>query len=194
VEKESAQASQARRAELAESAKGKLELLVEGYFAVSENERILIADTLKLWQPSIHKQNLDLDIPTLRFPDSADRRKYADTLAMELNRFSHKQQVSIGVEGMASEELNLIFITVIFGNEKRPYRETGGDVELWNALAGVNKAAQRENAAFSYLRGFTYFERDRMHILKPATMRNWSRTSALNDADAAFEYLRGKPA
>jgi hypothetical protein len=95
---------------------------------------------------------------------------------------------------MASEELNLIFITVIFGNEKRPYRKTGGDAELWKALARVNKAAQKDNGSISYLRGFTYFDRDRMHILKPATMRNWSRTSALNDADAAFEYLRGKPA
>jgi hypothetical protein len=33
---------------------------------------MLIADTLELWQPSIHKQNLDLHIPALRFPKEKD--------------------------------------------------------------------------------------------------------------------------
>jgi hypothetical protein len=194
VEREGAEAAPPKRTELVANAKKQLEPLVEAYFSVSDIERILISDTLELWQPSIHKQNLDLDIPTLRFPDDKDRQRYADVLAGELSRFSRKEEIRISVEGMASKELNLIFVTVIFGSEKRPYRETGSDAELWKALAGVNKAAQKENGPISYLRGFTYCERDRMHILKPATMRNWCRTAALHDADAAFEYLRGKPA
>lgn len=194
VERDGVKAKPAKRAELVQNAMKQVEPLVEAYFLVSDTERILISDTLELWQPSIHKQNLDLDIPALRFPTLKDRRSYADTLANELNRFSRKQQIRISVEGMASEELNLIFITVVFGKEKHRYRETGGNAELWKALGRVNKAAQKENGPISYLRGFTYFERDRMHVLKPATLRNWSKSSALNDADAALEYLRGKPA
>jgi hypothetical protein len=194
VERAGAKAAIPKRAELVENAKKQLEPLVEAYFSVSDSERILIADTLDLWRPSIHKENLDLDIPALKFPDDKDRRRYADTLASELSCFSRKEQIRISIEGMASQELNLVFVTVIFGSEKRPYPKTGGDAELWKALASVNKAAQKDNGPISYLRGFTYCERDRIHILKPATMRNWSRTAALNDADAAFEYLRGKPA
>jgi len=194
VERDGTNTTPAKRTKLVENAKKQLEPLIETYFSVSDTERMLISDTLELWQPSIHKQNLDLDIPALRFPDDKDRKRYADTLASELSRFSRKEQIRISVEGMASKELNLIFGTVIFGSEKRPYRETGGDAELWKALERVNKAAQKDNGPISHLRGFTYCERDRIHILKPATMRNWSRTSALNDADAAFEYLRGKPA
>ena len=90
--------------------------------------------------------------------------------------------------------ITTIVFTVIFGSEKRSYRETGGDAELWKALARVNKAAQKENGPISYLRGFTYCERDRIHILKPATMRNWCCTAALNDADAIFEHLAAKSA
>jgi len=194
VERGGVRAKPAKRRELVENAKKQLEPLIETYFSVSDTERMLISDTLDLWQPSIHKQNLDLDIPALRFPDDEDRKRYADTLANELSRFSRKEKIRISVEGMASEELNLVFVTVIFGSEKRPYRETGGDAELWKALARVNKAAQKENGPISYLRGFTYCERDSIHILKPATMRNWCRTAALNDADAAFEHLQGKPA
>jgi hypothetical protein len=166
--------------------------MVEAYYSVSANERILIADTLELWQPSIHKQNLDLDIPALRFPKEKERKRYAATLASELQRFSRKEQIRISIEGMASEELNLVFVTVIFGNEKRPYHETGRDAELLKALDRVNKAAQKENGPISYLRGFTYCQPpDRIHILKPGTMRNWCRTAALNDADAIFEHSRG---
>jgi len=62
-------------------------------------------------------------------------------------------------------------------------------LELWKALDDVATAAKRKNGSFSYLRGFRYFEPDRLHLLKPATMRNWCRTAALNDADAIFEHL-----
>ncbi len=191
VERIGTKAGSDKRAELVEGAKKQLEPLVEAYFSVSDTERILITDTLKLWQPSIHKQNLDLDIPALRFPDDKDRKRYADTLAGELNHFSRKEQIHISVEGMASEELNLVFATVIFGGDKRPYRETGGDATLLEALDRMNKAAQKENGPISYLRGFTYCARDRIHILKPGTMRNWCRTAALNDADAVFDHLQG---
>ena len=191
VEREGAKAAPDKRAELVKDAKKQLEPLVEAYFSVNDTERILIADTLKLWQPSIHKQNLDLDIPALKFPDDKDRKRYADTLVGELNRFSRKEQIRISVEGMASEELNLVFATIIFGGEKRPYREPGSDAELLKALDRMNKAAQNENGPISYLRGFTYCARDRIHILKPGTIRNWCRTAALNDADAVFEHFQG---
>jgi hypothetical protein len=68
---------------------------------------------------------------------------------------------------------------------------TTRDTELWNALDRVSNAVQRDNGSFSYLRGFSYFEANRLHMLKPATMRNWCRSAALNDADAIFEYLVG---
>ena len=192
VETDGAKASAAQREAIVENAKAKLEPLVEAYFRVTDNERILIADTLDLWQPSIHKPNLSADIPTLRFPTKPARKQYADTLAAELHRMSRKKHIRISIETMASQELNLIYTTVIFGEQKHAYRETGSDAELWQALGRINKAAEKENGPISYLRGFAFVERDRIHMLKPATMRNWCRTAALNDADAIFERNKRK--
>jgi SAM-dependent methyltransferase len=177
------------RAEIAKMALGKIQPLVEEYFSVTEAERILIDDTLTLWQPSIHRSSFDTYVPSLAFPDLADRKRYADTLADVLNRRTRKQGIKIRAEGMVSRTLNLIFLTVIFAGERKAYNETGGEEELWKALDRVGKAAQRDSGSFSYLRGFRYFEPDRLHMLKPATMRNWCRTAALNDADAIFEHL-----
>ena len=191
VERSGKNANVSRRAALVSDATSELEPLVEAYFSVSEAERILIEDTLVISQPSIHRANLgaDIHIPSLAFPDVIARKRYADTLCDVLNRRSRKQGIKIRAEGMVSKKLNLIFLTVIFTVQRRPYDETEGEEEFWNALDRVDKAAQRGNGVFSYLRGFRYFEPDRLHVLKPATMRNWCRTAALNDADAIFEYL-----
>jgi hypothetical protein len=182
------------RAKLVKDATGELQPLVEAYYSVTDAERILIEDTLTLFQPSIHRSNLDADVPSLEFPKAANRKLYADTLCDVLNRRARKQGIKISAQGMASESLNLVFVTVKFGGEFKPYTETGSENELWQALDRVSKAAQRDTGPFNYLRGFRYFERDRLHMLKPATMRNWCRTAALNDADAIFEYLAAKNA
>jgi hypothetical protein len=171
------------------AAQDDLNPIVESFFRVSANERFLIEDTLALFDTSIHPNRLDAPVPALAFPNADDRKLYADTLCAELNRFARKEKIRASAHGIASEELGLIFITVTFAAEKLPYQETVKESALWKALAGANKAAQRENGAFLYLRGFTYCERDRIHILKPATLRNWCRTAALNDADAVFEHL-----
>jgi len=189
VERTGKKVDKERRAELVQAATAKLEPLVEAYYRVTDAERILIADTLTLWQPSIHSHNLDKTIPSLAFPTLADRKRYADTLCDVLNRRARKQGIRIRAESMASKALNLIFFTVIFGSEAGPHKDAGGNDDLWKALKRVDEAAQRENGPFNYLRGFSYFKHDRLYMLKPATMRNWSRASALNDADAIFEHL-----
>ena len=178
-----------RSSNLASEAWGQIQPLVEQYFSVTEVERILIDDTLNLSQPSIHRPNLDKNIPSLVFPEPADRKRYADTLCDVLNRRARKHDIRISAQGRVSKALNLICLTVMFSDERKPYGEISGDDELWTALDRVSEAAKNDNRSFSYLRGFSYFEPDRLHMLKPATMRNWSRTAALNDADAIFEHL-----
>ncbi|BDI32584.1 hypothetical protein CCAX7_46350 [Capsulimonas corticalis] len=171
-----------------------INILVGKYYSISDAEEMLIDDTLELSRPSIHQSNLDADIPTLAMPSSKDRKVYADTLCLALNRMSRKQGIQASARGMVSERLNLMMVTLVFGNGHSPYQEISGDEALWDNLSRIDKTARRRNGSFSYLRGFSYFEADRLHTLKPATMRNWSRTAALNDADAIFEQLIGKSA
>jgi restriction-modification enzyme MmeI-like protein len=189
VELSGRRATAAKRADIVNAAINELGPLVEDYFSVTDAERILIEDTLNIYQPSIHRHTLDSSIPSLEFPNHASRKRYADTLCDVLNRLAKKQGIKLNAEARVSETLNLILLTVIFTDERKPYREIKGQDELWGALDRVSNAAQHSGGSFSYLRGFSYFEHDRLHMLKPATMRNWCRSAALNDADAIFEYL-----
>ena len=194
VERSGKNAAASTRSELVEEARKRLEPLIESYYSVTEAEKLLIEDTLALFQPSIHRRNFDSSVPTLLQPQSEDRKRYADILCEVLNRRSRKRAIIVRAEAMVSQTLKLIFFTVIFGDKTKPYAETGGDAELWQALDRVSEAAKRSSGPFSYLRGFSYFETDRLHMLKPATMRNWCPTAALNDADAIFEHLARKNA
>ncbi len=178
-----------KRSDAIQDASAKLQPLVEAYYSVTDAEKMLIEDTLTLNQPSIHRSNIDANVPALAFPEASDRKQYADTLCTVLNLRARKHGPRISAEGRASTKLNLIFFTIIFSGEHKPYTEFNGDDELWAALTRVSIAARHDNRSLSYLRGFSYFDSDRLHMLKPATMRNWSRTAALNDADAIFEHL-----
>jgi len=187
LERDGAKQTREERLCAAAAARQELEPLVEAYYAVSDSERVLIEETLLLWKESIHKSNLENDIPAIAFPGEAERKLYADTLCGELARFSRKPHLRISAEGRVSQDLQLVLMTVIFSGRKTDYQEIEGDPALWQALQKMDAAAAQDNGRLHYLRGFTYFEPDRIHILKPATLRNWSRTAALNDADAIFE-------
>jgi len=178
-----------RRSERILAAIGELEPLINSYYRINESEQILIEDTLSVFRPSIHRSNLDASIPALRFPDETERQRFADTLCQSLSRLARKKTIQFRAEGMASQELNLILVTVYFGGKCARYSEAGGAPELWEVLTKLQAAAEHRKGVFSYLRGFSYFDRDRLYILKPATLRNWCRTAALNDADTIFEYL-----
>jgi hypothetical protein len=194
VEAEGAHAAGEDRELLIAKAKSDLEPLVESYYRVTKAESILIDDTLALSQPSIHRTSLDGYVPTLAFPGPEDRRRYADLLCEVLNNRRRAKDIVVSAEGQISRELNLIFFTVKFSTGRQEYRESDGEDNLWLSLNRIMKAAKHDNRSFSYLRGFSYFDVDRLFMLKPATMRNWSRTAALNDADAIFEHLVGADA
>jgi SAM-dependent methyltransferase len=189
LERSSRNKSTSTRRGLIAEATVDLEPLVDAYFQVSSAERILIDDTLAISQPSIHRSDADDDVPSLRLPNSLARRQYADTFCDVLNSRARHNQLNVHAEGRVSESLSLILFTAVFAKGQRPYVEAAGDDALWNALERVRHQAGRYDGRFSYLRGFSFFEADRLHMLKPATTRNWSRTAALNDADAVFEHM-----
>ncbi len=178
-----------QRSELSVQAMKELDLLVRSYYMVSQSEGILIDETISIFRPSIHRSSLDADIPSLRFPDSIDRERYAETLGNTLRQYARRSKRKFAAECLASEELGLVMFIVYFDGRSADFREAGTTPELWKALEKLQKASEKTHGHISYLRGFSYFDRDRLYILKPATLRNWSQTAALNDADTIFEYL-----
>ena len=55
-------------------------------------------------QPSIHRSNIDADVPSLAFPEAPDRKQYADTLCAVLNRHARKHRSSDKCSGTCIDE------------------------------------------------------------------------------------------
>jgi hypothetical protein len=169
--------------------KREIEPLVFEYFGVTATERILIEDTARLFIPSSTPSKVDGDIPTLDDSSVEQRREYANQLCQTINTWGRGNGQLLSARGCIAERLGLSLLVLTKGKIKAGYTETIAPDEVAKAIAGIEKAITIEHRKFAYARGFTLFERDRAYVLKPIARRHWTRTAALNDADAMFAAM-----
>jgi hypothetical protein len=171
------------------AAKREMEPLVFEYFGVTATERILIEDTVKLFIPSSTPGTLDGDIPTLDDSCVEERTEYAKQLCQTINTWGRGKGQFLSARGCIAERLGLSLLVLTKGKTKAGYTEAVAPDEVAKAISGIEKAITVEHRKLAYARGFTLFERDRAYVLKPLARRHWTRTAALNDADAMFAAM-----
>jgi len=171
------------------NAKRDIEPLVFEYYGVTPVERVLIEDTVKLFIPSSTPGTLYGDIPTLDNSSEEERTEYAKQLCQTINTWGRGKGVLLNARGCIAEKLGLSLLVLTKGKTKTGYTEKAAPTEVANAIAGIEKAIALEHRKLAYARGFTLFERDRAYVLKPLARRHWTRTAALNDADAMFAAM-----
>jgi hypothetical protein len=177
--------SERRKDEIAD-AKRDIEPLVFEYFGVTAIEKILIEDTLNYFIPSSTPGSLDGDIPTLNDSNREERTAYAKQLCQTLNTWGRGQGLSLSARGCSSEKFGLSLLILTKAKTTTSYHETEAQTEVAEAIAGIEKAITDTDKGhkLAYARGFTLFEPNRALVLKPLARRHWTRTAALNDADA----------
>lgn len=166
------------------AAKRDIEPLVFEYFGVTTTEKILIDDTLKVFIPSSTPGRLDGDIPTLDDSSPEERAAYAKQLCQTLNTWGRGKGLRLSAQGRIAEKFGLSLLILTKGKTTMGYRETEAQAEVAEAIAGIEKAITDKSHKLAYARGFTLFEPNRGLVLKPLARRHWTRTAALNDADA----------
>jgi hypothetical protein len=167
-------------------AKAEIEPLVFKYFGVTPPERILIEDTVKLFIPSSTPGRLDGKIPTLDDSCGKDRAEYARQLCQTINMWGRGKGQLLSARGCIAEDLGLSLLVLTKGRTKTDYTESAAPDEVAKAMVGIEKSIAEEHRKIAYARGFTLFENDRAYVLKPLALRHWTRSAALNDADAMF--------
>lgn len=172
-----------RDAEIA-AAKRDIKSLVLEYYGVTATERILIEDTVDLFIPSSTPGSLDGNIPTLDDSSPEEREAYAKQICQTINAWGRGKGQILSARGCIAENLGLSLLVLTKGKTKSEYTEAPAPDEVAKAIAEIEKAITVEHRKIAYARGFTLFERDRAYVLKPLARRHWTRTAALNDADA----------
>lgn len=181
----------ADRAGAIEAAKLEINELVFDYYGLSSNERALVEDTMKVYIPSSTPTSANAKIVTLDKTDREQRSIYAQQLCDALNGWSRNPNLHIGANVLTAPKIGLALLTLTKVAKSAEYTERDAPNEVSDVMGRVQNLLRQEGEALSYISDFAFFEEDAAYIIKPLNLRHWTRSAALNDADAMFASMGG---
>jgi SAM-dependent methyltransferase len=184
----------ANRAVIVDKLRQHLQPLIYEYFGVDELEEVLIEDTLQLWmksatprRPSRHSWS---GPPTLQLSKTEHRDQYLVLLQKVLNGWigGGRQHVAASATMPGEAGLGLIKLSLEESRGRPPeVTQDQADSALKEVLGLLRKELMdRQGSVLALARGLKVFQGRDLYFAKPLERRFWSRTAALNDADAIF--------
>lgn len=164
------------------SARAELQPLIYDYYDITEQEQILIDDTVKIFRRSV-MPTANKYIPTLSGSRREQRAEYANLLCNTLNLWAHSSKLRVRAVCNVSSRLGLGILTLHKCNDAAPYEEFSTSNDLQESLRRIKRLLRKDQGHFSYLLDLKIFERNELHLVKPLALRHWTKTAALNDAD-----------
>ena len=163
--------------------------LIDEYFDVSSEERVLIDDTLKMALPSAtpHRKTAP-SIPSLLLTTPPQRAAYVQQLREVLNAWAKRGPFTLRARRIISHGAGLGVVHIwreTRGDPRLPEMldESTADTALSEVLGKVGPRLAAHRGAILLARGVTVVAGPGIYLLKPLTGRFWTRTAALNDAD-----------
>lgn len=180
------------RSQHVDRARRKIDPMILDYYSIDEWERILIEDTVKVFAPSSTPGASTTSVPTLKRVSREKREAYVSTLCGMLNSMAASNGPRISGTVVYSTIAGQAVVTIRRNGSTSLYAEKQDSDDLKKALERISKVLPEDKGSFIRQRGLKIFDGDRIHIAKPLTLRSWTRTAALNDADeiAAAILLR----
>ncbi|MCH8148695.1 MAG: N-6 DNA methylase [Planctomycetes bacterium] len=161
---------------------------VYSYFDVNADEMILIEDVVQTLQKSATPSR-GSNVPTLAASLPPDREQYASTLIDALHAWAGDVRTNLSATCVTSENAGVGVLTIAKARNSTKYSETTSSADLDRILSRIERISPERYGSLVHLRNLAVLEKDRIHIVKPLTMRFWLRSAALNDADAAATHL-----
>nr|VFJ89992.1 MAG: Methyltransferase domain-containing protein [Candidatus Kentron sp. LFY] len=196
---------QAMRKEDSEALQQEIDPLIYRYFGLTDQEKILVEDTVHVFIPSATPGTWRASIPTLDpvgetrvAPyDKGGFCVYGDTLAGTLNSWvrdgSSRYRVRAEVGADKESGLAMASLHLVEGDPSKLCQEKSISAALAEALKSYRETVSREAGTLLYKRDIFFFQGDCIHIVRSNLLINWTRTMALNDAAQIYgEILIGK--
>jgi hypothetical protein len=170
-----------------------LEPLIYKYFGLTQQEIILIEDTINIFIPSstptTWRTPKTVTLDTLQEakvkPYGEERLKsYADTLTNTLNEWAQAEgsEYRVSAEGCIVDKIGLAMVSVNMSDNITPYKEAPLFENNADLFLKLHKQVARKKGKLVYERDILYFTGKRLFIVRPNILLNWTRTAALNDA------------
>lgn len=172
------------QAQIVESATDKIEPLIEEYYNIRPLEKLLIKDTIDVIIPSIQPSQSKMPVATVKNASSAEQEAYKNRLCEALNNWAKNSSNIVRGINLRSDVLGVgltVLEKVHRSLKDKPIEKI--DSNILQALDRVRNAIPRKMRTIDPVRGIMVFDKNRLYIVKPIALRNWTETSALNDAD-----------
>lgn len=170
-----------------------LEPLIFQYFGLTQQEIVLIEDTINIFIPSSTPTTwrtpktvtIDPIQNTKVMPYHGERLKlYADTLTDTLNEWAQAEgsKYRVSAEGCIDNKIGLAMVSVYISNSIFHYKEAPLFENNADLFLKLHKQVSRKKGRLVYERDILYFSGNQLFIVRPNILINWTRTAALNDA------------
>ncbi len=171
------------RTEQVAVARREIEPLIHDYYGLDGDERTLIDDTVKIIEPSSTPTSPDSSVRTLRPSSPEERHAYADTLCRVLNGWASRAGQRVSGKVVYAPFAKIAVVTLTKGASQIPFQEQNAPEEVAKRLKRVNQLLTKQAGMIVRQRGMKVFDGNQIYIVKPLSLRAWTRTTALNDAD-----------
>ncbi|MDP2786217.1 MAG: N-6 DNA methylase [Sulfurimicrobium sp.] len=170
-----------------------LDLLIYNYFGLTEQEIMLVEDTIHVFEPSSTPttwrtpKTVTLDhIKDSTVKPYADQglKAYADTLTETLNKWAEVEGSAhrLIAKGGMDDQTGLAMVTLNISRSEETYQKKAITANLAKILKEFYGNVAQRRGTLLYERDILLFQGDQIHIIRPDILLNWTRTAALNDA------------
>ena len=162
---------------------GQLDQLTYEYFCLSDDEIILVDDTVEWIIPSV-QPNKGRSPDIWRSADLKDRQTYATTLVRSMTEwFDRDCVIEIKLEAR-SDDLAVLRLTLETEQGNAGYFEEN-DKAIGDVVTSLfEHIHQPLSGNFQLMPDFRIFIGNHLYLIKPAQKRFWLKSAALADADA----------
>ena len=162
--------------------------LIYQYYDIDDVEKILIEDTIGVSIPSkMPKRRQRRTAPALQPSTPEQRAEYLSTLCGLINEWADGGRYRVQGELTVSKAVGLgvVALTRVSSAVCPPQSsgESGSTEKLDVILERIRQLQSRHRNAILPAREFRVFDGSKLYWLKPLTLRFWTKTNALNDAD-----------
>lgn len=172
------------RDSVVDDAQKKADTLIFEYFDVTDSERIVIEDSVRLAFESFRPSAGASSIPALEPSTPDDRERYKSRLCQTLNGWARGRDGKISGFTNVSRETGMgLVVLEKNGGALHSGSQPKSNGDLLAALENLRTSASIRSNTFELARGIKVFDGPRLYMVKPLGRRYWSETAALNDAD-----------
>ena len=184
---------QRERKVLVDKLQAESEPMIYQYFGLTDQEIALVEDTNEVFIPSSTptswrtSRSVTLDpMKKCKVTPYAENGLgvYADTLTTTLNTWAEAEGANLRVraEGGTDDDTGLALVRICLSQKPASYNKKALAKDLFTALKAYEKRVANRRGALKYERDIILFQGEKIYIVRPDILLNWTRTAALNDA------------